>query len=224
MSTTYDQLDSVSKRRIHQSTNRLSQLRTQLFSRKAQQCRERDNSQEVDNEDGRRIDIHSSQDNTRRHADQQDIDIVARQRQPREAQEVGRQPHPRALVLGELLSTAVGRQHAAHVAQAARPAGHEGCVLIRRPAIRPSIFASHRAGLGGAVGAVEAAACAAVPGESSFDAACVESQEVLSACGYTKGQKRPRQRPPDGHIKVGRDEVICEVALGRRAPARRGVG
>ncbi|KAH0207746.1 calcium/proton exchanger, partial [Aureobasidium melanogenum] len=59
------------------TTNCLAQLHTELFGSKTQESSKRDNSQEVDNENGSRVHVQSSEDNTNRDEDEQDIDIVA---------------------------------------------------------------------------------------------------------------------------------------------------
>lgn len=67
---TYNQLDGVSKGRVHEATNSLTQLDAKLFGSKAQESSKRDNGQEVDNEDGYRVHAQSSKNDTGRHKDE----------------------------------------------------------------------------------------------------------------------------------------------------------
>lgn len=148
---THNQLDRITKSRVHQTTNGLSQLHTQLFCRKAQQRSQWNNGQEVDDKDCRWVGVQRSQNDSRRDEDQKDVDVVARQREPCQAHEVGRHPHVPAVILSQGLSTIA----AAQVSQAVR------CIADERRAL---VVAIRLLAFGGGHGAR-----AAVLGEGAFD-------------------------------------------------------
>ena len=129
---TDNKFDSIPKSGIHKTTNRLSKLGAQFLSRKREQGSERDNGHEIDHKDSGGIHVHCAQNNTRGNEDQQDVDIVARQGLPGEVEEVHRPAHPGAVIfVVGLASVVVGDAvQVAHVAQAARGIGDEGCPLI----------------------------------------------------------------------------------------------
>jgi len=79
---TDNQFNSIAKRRIHQTTDRLAQFHRHLFGRKTKQRCQRHNSEEVEGKDGRRIPIHGAGYDAQRYKYKQDIDIVARESEP----------------------------------------------------------------------------------------------------------------------------------------------
>lgn len=169
---THDQFDSISECRVHQSSQGLTQLDRKLLRCKAQQSRQWHDCEEVDNEDCSRVQVHGAHNNTGWDCDEEHIDIVARQSQPRQAHKVARQPHIPPLVLRQRRSFAVVRR-ARGVAQSAR-VSHQRCALICVSSCRMSIgfiVARHRVGEGGG-GAPN----------GSFDAAC-RSRITSSADG-----------------------------------------
>lgn len=99
MLPTHDQFDSISESGIEETTNSLTQLDTELFRRKTEKRGKRDDSQEVDDEDGGRVDIQRTQNDTNRDKDQENIDIVASEHLPRRVQERHRVPDPSSFVL-----------------------------------------------------------------------------------------------------------------------------
>lgn len=83
-----NQLDGIAKGGVHKTTKRLAELCGKLFGRKGEQRSERDNSDEVENEDGGGVPVEGAGKDTNGHEDQQDVDIVADQRRVDEMQEV----------------------------------------------------------------------------------------------------------------------------------------
>ena len=74
---THNKFDSISKCRIHQSTQCLTELRGQLFGCEAQERGKRDDGDEVENEDSGGIPAHCASDDANGHEDKEDVDIVA---------------------------------------------------------------------------------------------------------------------------------------------------
>jgi len=150
--STYNQFNCVSESRVHQTTNSLTKLGTQLFSCEAQQGRQWHDGDEVDDEDGGRVCAGRAQRDTSRHKDQEDVDIVAGEGQPGEVDEVRRPAHPGAIVLVERVAAIVS-------------AG-EGSALVGR-AIEAAVL---RTWHGVVVGVDVVAEGAAVFTESALDA------------------------------------------------------
>lgn len=85
---TDNQLDCIAKGRVHKATQGLSKLRRKLLSRKGQQRRERDDSNEVEDKDNGRVPVHRAGDDAEGHEHEEDIDVVADQGRVDEVEEV----------------------------------------------------------------------------------------------------------------------------------------
>jgi len=97
--STYNQLHGVSKGRIKQASDRLAQLDTQLFSREAEEGGQGNDGEKIDNEGGRWVNIQRAEHYANRHKDQQHVDVVAREHQPRGVQERCGPSNPCSVVL-----------------------------------------------------------------------------------------------------------------------------
>ena len=74
---TYNKLDGISKRRIHQTTKGLTELGGELLSGETQKGGKRDDCDEVEDEDDGRVPGQGAGDNADGDKDEQDVDIVA---------------------------------------------------------------------------------------------------------------------------------------------------
>jgi hypothetical protein len=96
---THDKFDSIPKRRVQQPTKRLTKLRRQLLSRETQKRSKRDDSDEVEDKGDSRIPVQCASEDTERHEDEEDVDIVAGERRIDQVQDMLGQRLDSALVL-----------------------------------------------------------------------------------------------------------------------------
>lgn len=85
---TYNQLDGISKRRIHQTTKGLTELGGELLGGETQKGGERDDCDEVEDENDGRVPGQGAGDDADGDKDEQDVDIVAGQSGVDEMQDV----------------------------------------------------------------------------------------------------------------------------------------
>lgn len=97
--STYNKLHRISKRRIQQSAQRLSQFHTNLLRREAQHGGQRDDGKEVQNEHDGGVPARGAGDDANGHEDQQDVDVVAQQRDLGDVEGRGGPPHPLVLAV-----------------------------------------------------------------------------------------------------------------------------
>jgi hypothetical protein len=138
-----NQLNGVSESRIHKSTQRFSELQGKLLGSVRKNGSQRNNGQEVDGEDSRRVPVEGTGDDANGHHDEEEVDIVAQKRHLGDMDRVGERSNGKLIAVKArgMLGVEDGAESAAILVRV---------VVVDRGRCRPAI--DQRSALMSAVG------------------------------------------------------------------------